>query len=133
VVAACKVVTIPLVFLFYLPDNLWIAMIAFVPMIALAATYQGSTFSMVQTLSPLGMRSQASAILLFIINLIGLGLGPMAVGMLSDALNPYYGDDSLRYAMLIVSVLGLWGAWHYFVAGRYYREDLDIANGRVMA
>jgi hypothetical protein len=88
---------------------------------------------MVQTLSPLGMRSQASAILLFIINLIGLGLGPMAVGMLSDALNPYYGDDSLRYAMLIVSVLGLWGAWHYFVAGRYYREDLDIANGRVMA
>ena len=59
-------------FLFYLPDNLWIAMLAFIPMIALAATYQGSTFAMVQTLSPLRMRAQASAILLFVINLIGV-------------------------------------------------------------
>jgi predicted MFS family arabinose efflux permease len=133
VVAASKVLAIPLVFLFYLPDNLWIAMIAFVPMIALAATYQGSTFSMVQTLSPLGMRAQASAILLFIINLIGLGLGPLAVGALSDALKPVAGEDSLRYSLLLVSLLGLWGAWHYYVAGRYYREDLDIAGGRVLA
>ncbi len=133
VVAVCKVVTIPLVFLFYLPDNLWIAMIAFVPMIALAATYQGSTFAMVQTLSPLGMRSQASAILLFIINLIGLGLGPLFVGILSDALTPSFGTDALRYAMLIVSVLGLWGAWHYYMAGRYYREDLEIAQGKIAA
>ncbi|MGE0667101.1 MAG: spinster family MFS transporter [Sphingomonadales bacterium] len=133
VVAASKVITIPLVFLFYLPDSLWIAMIAFVPLIALAATYQGSTFAMVQTLSPLGMRSQASAILLFIINLIGLGLGPLCVGMLSDQLTPTFGSDALRYSLLIVSLLGLWGAWHYYMAGRYYREDLDIAHGKVMA
>ncbi|MEN3951094.1 MFS transporter [Iodidimonas sp. SYSU 1G8] len=133
IVALCKVIALPLVFLFYLPDTLWIALIAFVPMIALAATYQGSTFAMVQTLSPAGMRAQASAILLFIINLIGLGLGPTAVGALSDALMPYYGQDSLRYALLIVSVLGLWGAWHYYLAGRYYREDLEISQGKVMA
>ncbi|MEN3974362.1 MFS transporter [Emcibacter sp. SYSU 3D8] len=133
VVSVSKVAAIPLVFLFYLPDNLWIAMLAFIPMIALAATYQGSTFAMVQTLSPLRMRAQASAILLFVINLIGLGLGPVAVGIISDLLLPYYGTDSLRYSLLIVSMLGLWGAWHYYLAGRHYREDLEISQGKVMA
>jgi hypothetical protein len=30
-------------------------------------------------------------------------------------------------------VLGLWGAWHYYLAGKYYRQDLDVAAGRVAA
>jgi predicted MFS family arabinose efflux permease len=133
VVATAKLAAVPCMLAFFLPESIWIAVFAFVPMIALAATYQGSTFAMLQTLSPLRMRAQASAIMLFASNLIGLGLGPSLVGGLSDLLHPQLGDDSLRYAMVAVSVLGLWGAWHYYLAGKYYRQDLDVAAGRVAA
>ena len=44
------------------------------------------------------MRSVAAAILLFIINIIGLGFGPQAVGILSDILSKNYGKESLRYS-----------------------------------
>lgn len=125
VVAIAKTCAIPLALVFYLTDNLVIAFMAYAPMVALSATYQGSTFSMVQTLTPLKVRTQASAILLFIINFIGLGGGPLTVGYLSDTLNPEYGADSLRYALLAVSMLGLWGAYHYYQAGRHYRDDLE--------
>ena len=50
------------------------------------------------------MRAMASAILLFVINLIGLGLGPQGVGILSDLLAATSGSESLRYALLIVVV-----------------------------
>ena len=42
-----------------------------------------------------------------------------------DLLAPRLGDDSLRYALLAVSMLGIWGAYHYYQAGRYYRDDLE--------
>ena len=128
VVAVSKTAAIPLILVVYLVNEIWIIALAYPVVMALGATYQGSTFSMVQTLSPLRMRSQASAILLFVINLIGLGLGPWFVGGMSDALIPVFGDDSLRYALLFVSMLGLWGAYHYYLAGKYYRQDLTKAQ-----
>ena len=64
---------------------------------------------MTQTLVRPHMRALASAILLFIINLIGLGLGPFFVGVLSDALKPSFGVDSVRYALLgTVTVGAVW-------------------------
>lgn len=128
IVSICKVSALPLVFVFYLSDSLILVFAAYIPMIALSATYQGSTFSMVQTLSPLRMRAQASAILLFIMNIVGLGGGPLVVGAISDLLYPVLGADSLRYALLGVSMLGAWGALHYYLAGKYYREDLAKAD-----
>ncbi|MDA0338621.1 MAG: MFS transporter [Proteobacteria bacterium] len=128
IVAATKITAIPLIIVFYLADNLWMVLPIYPLIMALGATYQGSTFSMVQTLSPLRYRSQASAILLFVINLIGLGLGPWAVGALSEALRPEFGQDSLRYALLAMSMLGIWGAFHYYLAGRHYRDDLANAH-----
>lgn len=47
-------------------------------------------------------RATASALLLLAINLIGLGLGPLAVGRASDVLTPAYGADALRYALLCI-------------------------------
>ncbi|MFN3231866.1 MAG: spinster family MFS transporter [Alphaproteobacteria bacterium] len=131
IVFVCKMAAIPFIIGFYLVGDFWVA-IWFLPLtVALGATYQGSTFAMVQTLSPLRMRAQASAVLLFVINLIGLGLGPSAIGIASDLLAPYYGEESLRYALFGVSMLGVWGAVHYYWAGKSYREDLadmDVAS-----
>jgi predicted MFS family arabinose efflux permease len=50
--------------------------------------YLGPTFAMVQSLVEPPMRATAAAALLFVINIVGLGVGPVAVGALSDALQP---------------------------------------------
>lgn len=133
VVAITKFVALPFSLLFFFAPTLPLAIVGLVVSIGLAATYQGSTFAMLQTLSPMRMRSQAAAIMLFASNLIGMGLGPSMVGVLSDALTPRFGQDALRYALPLVTVFGLWGAWHYFLAGRHFRADLDVAEGRVAA
>ncbi|HIC69968.1 MAG TPA: hypothetical protein EYO90_10655 [Candidatus Latescibacteria bacterium] len=73
----------------------------------------------------------ASAILLFILNLIGLGIGPWFVGYVSDALAPHYGAESLRWALVsIVSIGNAWAAIHYFVAARTLRRDLTAKDLR---
>ena len=86
--------------------------------------YQGPIFSVVQSLSPPAMRATAAAVLLFVINILGLGLGPSAVGVLSDVLKDDYGDDSLRYALLIVSTAYLWASLHFALASRSLRAEL---------
>ena len=59
--------------------------------------------------------------------LIGLGLGPLITGMISDWLEPALGSESLRYALVIVVSLYLWCAFHYYRAGKTIREDLARA------
>jgi hypothetical protein len=87
--------------------------------------YLGPTFAMTQSLVKLRMRSMASAILLFILNLIGLGLGPWFIGIISDSLAPSQGIRSLGTALLWVVVAGnAWAALHYLLAARTLREDL---------
>ena len=73
------------------------------------------------------MRAMASAILLFVLNLIGLGLGPMVTGYVSDYLTPAFGADGLRYAMSITVMVNCWCALHYWWAARTIRADFDRA------
>ena len=82
---------------------------------------------MLHTLVKPEMRSLASAILLFINNIFGLGIGPLAVGMMSDALTPVYGGVGLGYALAIMAFVGLWGSIHFFLAGRTLQQDIDAA------
>ena len=78
--------------------------------------------------SDLRMRALASAILLFVLNIIGLGLGPWSVGVLSDLLNPSLGAESLRYALLyVVPVASFFSGLCFFGASRTLRADLDRA------
>jgi MFS family permease len=86
--------------------------------------YLAPTFAMIQGLVPVEMRSVAAAILLFVVNIIGMGLGPQAVGILSDYFAPQYGADSLRYSLLVFGCLNVWAAWHYFLAGRTLKADM---------
>lgn len=74
------------------------------------------------------MRALSSAILFLIINLIGMGIGPLAVGFLSDMLMPVMGDASLRIAIQVMIIIGVvWGCIHYVMAARTLREDLANA------
>jgi MFS family permease len=132
IVAVTKLAALPFIIAYYFQDTLWVALLFYIPIITLAATYQGSTYSMVQTLSPKSMRAQSAAILLFVINLVGMGLGPTFVGAISDNLVSVVGDDtqSLRWALAIVSSIGVWGAYHYYLAGKYYPAELAAMQAR---
>jgi predicted MFS family arabinose efflux permease len=94
----------------------------------LGGFYIAPSFALNQSLVSVRMRSVASAILLFVLNIIGLGLGPQTVGMLSDFLQPQYGAESLRYALLCLSLVNIWTALHYFLAGRTLVADLRKAQ-----
>ena len=87
-------------------------------MTILGAFYLGPSFALIQSRAPLHMRTTISSIMLFVLNIIGLGFGPQLVGILSDVLEPTYGIESLRYALLLTSFIALWGAYHYYLAGK---------------
>ena len=124
--------SVPFAAMFYMADDPQTALLFAIPGFILGPMYLGPTFAMTQTLVTPAMRAMASAILLFVLNIIGLGLGPVAAGALSDFLKPDYGVESIRYSLFILAVFGnLWAALHYYFASRTLREDLQ-ANKRVV-
>jgi len=98
---------------------------AWILMVILGSSFLGPSYAMTQALVTPQMRAVAAAILIFLTTVIGQGLGPTAVGALSDLLAPVSGVSSLRYAIAIVSLMNLWAVIHYFLAARTLREDLD--------
>ena len=96
----------------------------------LSNVYLATTFAQTQSLVPLRMRAVASAIILFVINSIGLGFGPLLTGALSDYLAADYGGESMRFSLLIVAaIVGPWTAFHYYMAGKHIESDLARVDG----
>lgn len=124
IVVAATVIGLPFGIAIYLVDSSFMVFALIGIPAAMGAVYLPPTYAMTQGLVEVRMRTVASAMLLFIINLIGMGLGPWVAGELSDMLKPTYGDDSLRYALLALSFLNIWAAAHYWIAGNYYEDDL---------
>jgi MFS family permease len=75
------------------------------------------------------MRAVASSLMLLILNMIGLMIGPAVTGFISDSLRVSQGDESMRYALLIVSVCVLpVAALSYWHAGKSIDQDLQRAH-----
>jgi MFS family permease len=89
---------------------------------------QGPILAVIQTLVAPRMRATALALVFLFANLIGAGLGPLAAGALSDALRPRLGEESLRYALVLLSSGFLWAAWHLWRASRTVVRDLAAAH-----
>ena len=81
-----------------LAPSLWLAWPLLLIPNALNILWLGPVTTAVQHLVPQRMRATASASFLLINNLIGLGVGPLLIGRLSDALKQTYGVEALRYA-----------------------------------
>lgn len=89
--------------------------------------WYGPAFAAVQGLVAPRTRAMAAALLLFIVNIIGLGLGPLAVGLLSDLLAAGQGPaEGLRSALILAGLTGLWAALHFWRAGVHLRDELRI-------
>ena len=99
--------------------------LTFLAVSALVGTVpNGPVFSAIQTLINDRVRSTTIALILMFSNLIGLGLGPLALGVLSDTLNPMFGQNSLRYALVIFCPGTLWIAIHYWKASTTILNDI---------
>ena len=117
-VALLKIAALPFLFGFYLTDNQGVAIVCYLLNYLFASSYLGPTFALIQGLAPLRMRAMWAAVTLFVINLIGLGLGPTLIGVLSDAFVPVAGkDESLRWALVTMSAVTPWAIFHYWRAG----------------
>jgi MFS family permease len=88
---------------------------------------------MMTTLAPVSARATSTAIALFGVNIVGLGLGPWVIGRISDLYAPAYGVESLRMAMLTALVLAIPVALCFFLGSRHYRDDLAAARIRLTA
>ena len=85
-IAATQVAVVPLSVLAYQIDSLALALAFFALPVLVSPFYLGPTLALIQTLSPVPMRAVAAAIKMLCLNLVGMGLGPLIVGFLSDVL-----------------------------------------------
>ena len=109
--------------------NATLAMIAMAPTYFFLHLCLSPTFALFQNLADPRMRAMATAVALLVINLIGMGFGPLFIGFVSDMLLSRYGSvEALRISMLCgLSVLA-WSAFHYWWAGRTIDRDLSTAK-----
>lgn len=108
----------------YIAPNLYLGF-ALLALTAVGVTVvNGPLFATIQTLVEERMRATIIALVYLFANLIGMGLGPLAAGSLSDGLRPWFGNESLRFALLILCPGYFWAAWHLWRAGQTVTRDL---------
>jgi MFS family permease len=126
--AIANLACVPFMVAVYSVDNAYTALLLSVIPGLLFNVYLGTTIATTQSLVGLRMRATASAILMLVANIIGLGLGPLSVGILSDYLLPIYGADSLKQAMLILLPFFMcWSSLHFYRGSIDLEHDLDAA------
>jgi len=107
---------------------LWCLALLIIPTVT-SNVYLAPVLSQTQSLVSLRMRAVASSLVLLIINVIGLAMGPPIISLVSDVLEPGYGQESMRYSLLIISsVLLPLAAWCYYQAGKSIEHDLQRAG-----
>jgi predicted MFS family arabinose efflux permease len=106
-----------------------VALLCFAPHIFAIGVYTGPLYAMNQGLARPRMRAMAVAVHLFVVSVVGGGIGPFLVGRLSDGLAAEWGDASIRHALLIVLGVGTLGAGiFYLFTSRTLRADLAEAS-----
>ncbi len=123
--AVAFVIAVPFFVVGVMSENLGLAFFAFLIPTALSLVWLGPVLSAFQHLVTPNMRTTASAIFLFINNLIGIGLGNLVIGAISDVLNARYGVESLRYAILFGTVFYLAAAGLLFIAAKNLEKDWE--------
>ena len=107
----------------YVDSLPWAFVLLLIPQ-AMGYIWTGPSVSIIQNIAPPSIRATTSAVYLLIVNLIGLGLGTMVFGLLSDALTATYGESALRLAIMICAViLYPLTAALFFAATRQIRRD----------
>ena len=130
--------SVPIGLLVYLLPQKYAVLILMIPGIAIGAMYLGPTAAITQGMVGVRERATASALMLLVINLIGLGLGPLLTGALSDLFKARFvaggmaelkaTGEGLRWSLIVMGVVNVWSWLHYMLAARTLREDLERAR-----
>ena len=86
--------------------------------------YLPSLWTLVQTLVPPRLRATSSATQLAITNVFGYGVSSLAVGALNDVLLPSYGENAMRFTLLLPAAIGALSAPLFLRCAASVREDL---------
>ena len=110
----------------YAPDGKAALLMLILPTI-LGAFWTAPAIALTQNLAPASMRARAAALRIVAANLVGLALGPLLTGALSDWFAAGTGDSSvgLRDALAFMALLFLWAAVHWIFAARALRRELQ--------
>ena len=124
--AIAALVGMPIRVLLYTVDSAGLALVLLAVVTFLGGFWWGPVFSVGQSVVPPYMRATSAAILLFTINLIGTGMGPLILGLVSDYFNHGLGmgpAEGVRWALLATVVLGLPAFACFWLARRTIRRD----------
>ena len=125
IVALAYGLPLPLILAMFLTDNSMYSLLFFIVPAALQATYLAPLITVTHSLVKPSMRAVSSAVVLLVVNLIGLGCGPVFVGALSDFMTPSLGVESLRYSLLIfVSLASVACVFFCLLTARHIRNEM---------
>jgi len=115
----------PLALAAYLAPTAGLMLALIAPAVILSAMFLGPVLAITHSLVASNMRAMSSAVLFFILNLIGLGLGPTTTGFLSDYFaSQGYGAESIRWAMVVTTFVALpMGVLFWMGARRLPKEE----------
>ena len=71
------------------------------------------------------VRALSLAVMGLLSALVGSGLGPLGVGFLSDQLRGPFGTESLRYSLVLMTLLIFWGVFHLYLASKHLRDEFE--------
>lgn len=122
------VASLPFLYLGFNTENTTIALICYFLGATCNATYLPSAIAMAHSLVSPAMRATVSAILFLIINLIGMGLGPVFVGAISDISRELSGTESLHIALTSTIIIGIVTATLFTLGSRHITSDVKRSS-----
>jgi predicted MFS family arabinose efflux permease len=125
--ALASALLIPVSLGVYLLDETHLSMAFGVVQAVLLNVWFAPIVATAQMLVTSRMRAFTSAMLVLITNILGLSLGPLITGMISDALQPTLGTESLRYAILASVGMCVVAAVCFFRSGQHLTRELQGA------
>lgn len=128
VLVVAALTTLPLIWIFLTTQSIWLAALCAIPPVFIYSANLGPTSSAAQAVVPANMRTTTAGLTQVVQGFLGMGMGPFVPGVLSDLLEPRFGDDSLRYALMLLSLLWLWAGAHFLLANRTLQKDIARAD-----
>lgn len=125
VVVIILLIQFPATMAMYMAGTPWAVTLLFIYPAFAASAYMAPSISMTQQLVTVRMRALASAVFFLMLNLVGMGIGPWLAGTLSDLYEPRFGTESLRYALLTLTICWLWAAFHFYMASRRLPAEIE--------